>query len=119
MMVTALLMAMMIYPSFYKRNSLEIFEKEVVVYPTASGTAANALALSALTPVYGNIYCHKLSHINTDECGAPEFYTGGGKLVTLMVLMEKLHLKNYLKVLDWYWHWYIILNLCSEHYSIM
>ena len=61
----------------------EIFEKEVIVYPTASGTAANALALSALTPVFGNIYCHKLSHINTDECGAPEFYTGGAKLITL------------------------------------
>ena len=61
----------------------EIFEKDVIVYPTASGTASNALALSALTPVFGSIYCHKLSHINTDECGAPEFYTGGAKLVTL------------------------------------
>lgn len=61
----------------------EIFEKEVIVFPTASGTAANALALSVLTPVFGNIYCHKLSHINTDECGAPEFYTGGAKLVPL------------------------------------
>ena len=55
----------------------EIFEKDVIVYPTASGTAANALALSAMTPVFGSIYCHKHSHINTDECGAPEFYTGG------------------------------------------
>ena len=54
----------------------EIFEKEVIVFPTASGTAANALALSTMTPSFGNIYCHKLSHINTDECGAPEFYTG-------------------------------------------
>lgn len=61
----------------------EIFEKDVVVFPTASGTAANALALSTMTPVFGNIYCHKLSHINTDECGAPEFYTGGAKLITL------------------------------------
>ena len=61
----------------------EIFEKEVIVFPTASGTAANALALATMTPSFGNIYCHKLSHINTDECGAPEFYTGGGKLVTL------------------------------------
>ena len=61
----------------------EIFEKEVIVFPTASGTAANALALSTMTPSFGNIYCHKLSHINTDECGAPEFYTGGAKLVTL------------------------------------
>jgi threonine aldolase len=61
----------------------DIFEKEVVVFPITSGTAANALALATMTPSFGNIYCHKLSHINTDECGAPEFYTGGGKLVTL------------------------------------
>ena len=61
----------------------KIFEKDVVVYPTASGTASNALALSALSPVFGNIYCHKFSHINVDECGAPEFYTGGAKLVPL------------------------------------
>ena len=68
----------------------EIFEKEVIVFPTASGTAANALALSSMTPSYGNIYCHKMSHINTDECGAPEFYTGGGKLVALNGVMGKI-----------------------------
>jgi len=68
----------------------EIFEKDVIVFPTASGTAANALALSAITPVFGNIYCHKLSHINTDECGAPEFYTGGAKLVTLKGVNGKI-----------------------------
>ncbi|MDA7756002.1 low specificity L-threonine aldolase [Candidatus Pelagibacter sp.] len=61
----------------------EIFEKEVIIFPTSSGTAANALALSTMTPSFGNIYCHKLSHINVDECGAPEFYTGGAKLVNL------------------------------------
>ena len=61
----------------------EVFEKEVIVFPTSSGTAANALALSTMTPSFGNIYCHKLSHINVDECGAPEFYTGGAKLVNL------------------------------------
>ena len=69
----------------------KIFEKDVVVYPTASGTAANALALSALTPVFGNIYCHKLSHINTDECGAPEFYTGGAKLITVKGVNGKIN----------------------------
>ena len=68
----------------------EIFEKEVIVFPTASGTAANALALSTMTPSFGNIYCHKMSHINTDECGAPEFYTGGGKLVTLQGIKGKI-----------------------------
>ena len=34
----------------------ELFEKDVIVFPTASGTAANALALSTMTPSYGNIY---------------------------------------------------------------
>ena len=61
----------------------EIFETDVVVFPVVSGTAANALALSVLSPVFGKIYCHELSHINTDECGAPEFFSGGAKLVTM------------------------------------
>jgi threonine aldolase len=43
-----------------------------------------------MTPSFGNVYCHKLSHINTDECGAPEFYTGGGKLVTLNGVKGKI-----------------------------
>ena len=68
----------------------EIFEKEVVVFPIASGTAANALALSAMTPSFGNIYCHRLSHINVDECGAPEFYTGGAKLINLNGINGKI-----------------------------
>ena len=68
----------------------EIFEKEVIVFPTSSGTAANALALSTMTPSFGNIYCHKLSHINVDECGAPEFYTGGAKLVNLSGVNGKI-----------------------------
>ena len=68
----------------------EIFEKEVIVFPTASGTAANALALSTMTPSFGNIYCHRLSHINVDECGAPEFYTGGAKLINLEGINGKI-----------------------------
>lgn len=61
----------------------DIFETAVAVFPTATGTASNALALSALAPPYGKIYCHELSHINTDECGAPELFTGGAKLIAL------------------------------------
>lgn len=61
----------------------ELFETDVTVFPALSGTASNALALAALTPSYGKIYCHALSHINTDECGAPEFFTGGAKLMAL------------------------------------
>ena len=66
-----------------QKKLAELFETDVLVFPTTSGTASNALALSALTPPYGKIYCHALSHINTDECGAPEFFTGGAKLIPL------------------------------------
>ena len=61
----------------------EVFETAVAVFPALTGTASNALALSALTPSYGKIYCHGLSHINNDECGAPEFFTGGAKLIAM------------------------------------
>ena len=58
-----------------------VFEREVAAFPVVSGTAANALSLAVLAPPYGSIYVHDASHANTDECGAPEFYTGGAKLV--------------------------------------
>ncbi len=58
----------------------DIFETDLMAFPVATGTAANALALSSLCPPFGTVFCHPLSHANTDECGAPEFYTGGAKL---------------------------------------
>ena len=61
----------------------EIFEREVAVFPVVTGTAANALALATLCPLYGAVFCHQESHIAVDECGAPEFYTGGARLVLL------------------------------------
>jgi len=66
-----------------ERRFAEIFEHEVAVFPVATGTAANALALAALTPPWGAIFCHEDAHIATDECGAPEFFSAGAKLVTL------------------------------------
>lgn len=60
-----------------------VFEREVMIYPVATGTAANALALAQIAPGFGGIYCHEGAHIVTDECGAPEFYTGGAKLLGL------------------------------------
>ncbi len=54
---------------------------EAAVYLVATGTAANALALACLCPPWAAIYCHRNSHVEEDECGAPEFYTGGAKLV--------------------------------------
>ena len=59
----------------------DLFETEVACLWVASGTAANSLALAALCPPYGSIVCHRDAHIQNDECGAPEFYTGGAKLL--------------------------------------
>ena len=58
-----------------------LFERDVAVLLVSTGTAANALALSALTPPWGAVLCHADSHIENDECGAPEFFSGGAKLV--------------------------------------
>jgi threonine aldolase len=58
-----------------------VFGTEVAIFPVATGTAANALALSHIAPPYGAVYCHEAAHIVTDECGAPEFFTGGAKML--------------------------------------
>ena len=58
-----------------------LFETEVEALWVATGTAANSLALAALCPPYGSIVCHRDAHIQNDECGAPEFYTHGAKLL--------------------------------------
>ncbi|WP_029004884.1 threonine aldolase family protein [Azorhizobium doebereinerae] len=58
----------------------EVFETDIRAFLVATGTAANAFALSALAPPFGTVFCHREAHINTDECGAPELFTGGAKL---------------------------------------
>jgi threonine aldolase len=60
-----------------------LFERQVTAFPVATGSAANALALATMTPPYGAVYCHVDSHVNTDECGAPEFFTAGAKLLPI------------------------------------
>jgi threonine aldolase len=66
-----------------ERRFAEIFEREVAVFLVPTGTAANALALAQLTPPWGAVLCHDEAHIATDECGAPEFFGGGIKLIGL------------------------------------
>lgn len=62
----------------------DVFEApEAAVYLVATGTAANALALACLCPPWATVYCHRNSHVEEDECAAPEFYTGGAKLTLL------------------------------------
>lgn len=63
-----------------KRRFAAIFETECDVYFVFNGTAANALALAAMCQRHNGIICHELSHVDTDECGAPEFFTGGSKV---------------------------------------
>lgn len=59
----------------------ELFEVDCEVFFVFNGTAANSLALATLTHRYHGILCHETSHLQTDECGAPEFFTGGCKLL--------------------------------------
>ena len=62
----------------------EVFEApQAGAYLVATGTAANSMALSCLCQPWSTIYTHQGSHIENDECGAPEFYTGGAKLTLL------------------------------------
>src|SRR3954468_22235892 len=61
----------------------QIFEREVAVFLVPTGTGANALAIAHLSPPWGAVLCHADSHIATDECGAPEFFGGGTKLIGL------------------------------------
>lgn len=63
------------------RTLFEAPEAEVQL--VATGTAANALSLACLTPPWGAVLCHAGAHVNSDECGAPEFYTAGAKLIPL------------------------------------
>lgn len=59
------------------------FDTPVRAFAVVTGTAANALALASITPSYGAAYTHDQAHVLRDECGAPEFYTGGAQLRAL------------------------------------
>ena len=62
----------------------DVFETEALaVFPVTTGSAANGLALAALTPPFGAVYCHDRAHIMLDECGGPELFTAGAKIIGL------------------------------------
>jgi threonine aldolase len=67
-----------------------LFDHEVAVFSVATGSAANALALAQVVPGWGSVLCHEGAHIATDECGAPEFFSSGAKLVPLAGANGKL-----------------------------
>jgi threonine aldolase len=59
----------------------KLFEASVIVFPVATGTAANALALAACVRPYGGVYCHEQAHILTSEGAATEAFSGGARLI--------------------------------------
>jgi threonine aldolase len=67
-----------------------LFDHEVRVFPVATGTAANSLALATLVPPWGAILAHEGAHVVRDECGAPEFMSGGARLLLLPGVGGKL-----------------------------
>ena len=61
----------------------ELFQTDCEVFFVFNGTAANSLALAALCQSYQAVICHKIAHVETDECGGPEFFSNGSKLLTV------------------------------------
>lgn len=66
-----------------RRCLAAVFETECDVFFLFNGTAANSIVLSALCQRHHSVVCHAMAHVDTDECGAPEFFTGGSKLLTV------------------------------------
>ena len=60
----------------------DLFETDCEVFFVFNGTAANSLALAALCQSYHSVICHEMAHVETDECGGPEFFSNGSKLLT-------------------------------------
>jgi threonine aldolase len=80
----------------------KFFGTEVRVFAVSSGTAANSLALATFCPPWGTVLCHAESHIERDECGAPEFFTGGAKLSLVAGDGAKMSAADLAARLDWF-----------------
>ena len=72
----------------YKMRSL--FGCWCDIIPLTTGTAANSLAMALSTPAYGSLLCYESAHMMKDECGAPEFYSGGAKLIGIEGSLGKI-----------------------------
>jgi threonine aldolase len=80
----------------------EFFGTPVRVFAVSSGTAANSLALATLCPPWGTVLTHAEAHIERDECGAPEFFTGGAKLSLVGGTGAKISGDDLLARLAWF-----------------
>src|SRR6266700_7897386 len=61
----------------------EIFETDCEVFFVFNGTSANSLSLASLCQSYHSVLCHELAHVEVAECGAPEFFANGSKVLLL------------------------------------
>ncbi len=84
------------------RAFADFFETDVRVFTVSSGTAANALALGTLCPPWGTVLTHAEAHIERDECGAPEFFTGGAKLSLVTGAGAKVSASDLAARLEWF-----------------
>src|SRR5882672_67355 len=80
----------------------KFFGREVRVFAVSSGTAANSLALATLCPPWGTVLTHAEAHIERDECGAPEFFTGGAKLSLVGGAGAKIQPRDLAARLAWF-----------------
>ncbi len=70
----------------------DLFETDCQVFFVFNGTAANSLALASLCLSFHSVICHDLAHVETDECGAPEFFSNGTKILHIEGAGGKLEL---------------------------
>lgn len=92
------------YSALVNARFSALFETAVTVFPVSTGTAANAISLSACTRPWGAIYCHQEAHAHTSEAGATELYSGGAKFLPLPGADYKLApdtLRDALAVAEW------------------
>ncbi|WP_439814223.1 threonine aldolase family protein [Zavarzinia sp. CC-PAN008] len=78
----------------------DLFEHEVVAFPVATGTAANALALAQVTPQWGSVLAHAEAHVCEDECGAPEAFNPGSRVIGIPGAHGKLEAAGVARILD-------------------
>ena len=82
------------YTQTVEQQIRDIFETDLNLFLVPTATAANAISLAAMTPSWGATLCHAESHINNDECGAPEFYNPGAKLISVPGENSKINPEN-------------------------
>ncbi|MFK8010652.1 MAG: low specificity L-threonine aldolase [Marinicellaceae bacterium] len=80
-----------VYTLKLKEEMQQLFGCWCDIIPLTTGTAANALATALSTPPYGSMFCYQDSHLNVDECGAPEFFADGAKLIGLKGVDGKMN----------------------------